>query len=157
MSIRKRKTDRRKLYCKYGHALTSENRNCDGDCKECSNRRARLYYRDNIEKIKEHNKLRYLKNRQDRLDYELKKRYGIDFETKKAMLAAQGGCCVGCSTTDPGKNDWHVDHRHSDGKLRGILCNRCNFALGYVKDSIDTLKNLIEYLDRDRTLVVQVL
>ena len=39
-----------------------------------------------------------------------------------------------------------IDHCHSSGKIRGVLCNNCNTALGLVGDNIDTLKGMISYL-----------
>lgn len=40
-----------------------------------------------------------------------------------------------------------IDHDHATGRVRGLLCNDCNLSLGYAKDSIETLKNLIKYLE----------
>jgi hypothetical protein len=41
------------------------------------------------------------------------------------------------------------DHDHKTGKLRGILCNACNGALGYMKDDIKTIKKVIQYLEKN--------
>ncbi|NHJ19684.1 MAG: hypothetical protein EAX91_01985 [Candidatus Lokiarchaeota archaeon] len=43
-----------------------------------------------------------------------------------------------------------VDHDHKSGKIRGILCNRCNILLGLVKDSISILCRAINYLNEER-------
>lgn len=40
-----------------------------------------------------------------------------------------------------------VDHCHSTGKIRKLLCNNCNLALGNAKDNIEILKNMINYLE----------
>jgi len=40
-----------------------------------------------------------------------------------------------------------IDHCHTTGKIRGVLCNNCNCALGLVKDNTDTLKTMINYLE----------
>jgi hypothetical protein len=40
-----------------------------------------------------------------------------------------------------------VDHNHSTGKVRGLLCNRCNKGLGFFKDSSELLNSAIRYLN----------
>ena len=42
-----------------------------------------------------------------------------------------------------------IDHDHVTGKVRGVLCNNCNTALGLVKDNVDTLKNMILYVSKE--------
>ncbi len=42
-----------------------------------------------------------------------------------------------------------VDHNHNDGKVRGLLCGKCNKAIGLLKDDISILENAIEYLKRE--------
>lgn len=51
--------------------------------------------------------------------------------------------CQGCGATEK----LRIDHDHKTGKVRGILCDDCNLSLGKLKDSVDTLKNLIKYLE----------
>lgn len=83
-----------------------------------------------------------------RLDGNLR-RYGLTFAEKEAMLTAQGNRCACCGSDDPrGKNGWHVDHCHTTGKVRGLLCLYCNVALGKVQDSVDHLNKLIAYLEK---------
>ncbi len=43
-----------------------------------------------------------------------------------------------------------VDHCHTTGKVRGLLCRQCNMALGLLKDNIDSLENAINYLKRNK-------
>jgi len=42
-----------------------------------------------------------------------------------------------------------VDHCHSTGKIRGLLCHNCNRALGLMQDNVETLQNAIDYLKTD--------
>lgn len=76
----------------------------------------------------------------------LKRKYGLDKDVYDAMFVAQDSCCAICKTTVPGTKNWHTDHDHTTGKVRGILCSNCNPMLGYAKDNIKTLKMAIEYL-----------
>jgi len=65
------------------------------------------------------------------------------------LLAEQGGLCAVCR--DPiglgGKSGARVDHDHLTGRIRGILCNRCNVALGNFRDDPKILAAAIAYLE----------
>jgi Recombination endonuclease VII len=65
-----------------------------------------------------------------------------------AMFAQQGECCAICKTTEPGHHGWAIDHCHTTGKVRGILCQKCNPMLGYARDQIAILEAAIDYLMR---------
>ena len=53
------------------------------------------------------------------------------------------GIC-GCGLDDSA----HADHDHSSGKIRGLLCFKCNVGLGHFKDDIRLLSAAAEYLER---------
>lgn len=81
------------------------------------------------------------------------RRYGITIDDYQAMFAKQGNACAACRTKKNTIDGWYgtekqfpVDHDHITGKIRGILCDRCNRGLGLLKDSIPVLKALIAYL-----------
>ena len=82
---------------------------------------------------------------------DLKNIYGITLQEYNEMLVAQDYKCAGCGTMDTtfskGKR-FAVDHCHETGRVRGLLCGRCNVALGLVNDEVTTLRNLIKYLER---------
>lgn len=60
-----------------------------------------------------------------------KSRYGLTPEDVEAMVQRQGGVCAICTEI---LEDPCVDHDHSTGKVRGILCHRCNLGLGLIED-----------------------
>ena len=62
------------------------------------------------------------------------------------MILAQGSKCAICDYLFKSVSDAFVDHNHKTGKIRGILCNRCNSGLGFLGDNSDLLKKAIVYL-----------
>ena len=77
---------------------------------------------------------------------QLKQKFGIDITDYDNMLTEQGGVCKICNQTCPTGRALAVDHCHTTGNVRGLLCKRCNIALGEVGDNISTLEKMIEYL-----------
>ena len=81
-----------------------------------------------------------------------KKNYGIDQDQFDAMLTAQRAACAICSTTEPkGRGAFHVDHCHSTGTVRGLLCHNCNVGLGHFRDDTALLMRATEYIHAART------
>jgi hypothetical protein len=73
----------------------------------------------------------------------------ISIDDYEKMLVEQDYKCYCCSVEHSIlKKGLFVDHCHATGKVRGLLCNSCNSALGYAKDNIDVLTNMIKYLQR---------
>ena len=82
---------------------------------------------------------------EQRRDSTLRNKYGITLETYREMWSAQGGCCAICGES-PERLD--VDHCHETGRVRGLLCIRCNYSLlGAVKDDIEILRKAVIYLE----------
>lgn len=79
----------------------------------------------------------------------LKKNYGLTLSDYDKMLSDQQGRCAICETTSPGGlGRFNVDHCHKTHKIRGLLCQRCNLAIGQFEDSCDLLVNAIKYLSK---------
>lgn len=78
--------------------------------------------------------------------YNLERRYGIDLDTKIQMFEDQNKSCKICDLEGDSHNDFHVDHCHSTGRVRGLLCNNCNAGLGMFQDNLDLLFMAIDYL-----------
>lgn len=73
--------------------------------------------------------------------------YGLTLEKYNEMLTAQNGVCKICSCKDDSR--WgvlSVDHCHSTGKVRGLLCAKCNKGLGQFKDNVELLDKAKSYL-----------
>lgn len=94
------------------------------------------------------------KSRDDYYDYHrethIKRKYNLSIDQYNSMIDAQDSKCSICSYMfGQRKGDIHVDHCHTTGKIRGLLCDRCNRGLGYFKDDIQSLANAIKYLTKD--------
>ena len=77
-------------------------------------------------------------------------KYKISLDDYDAMMKVQGGVCKICGTDNPnGPGRFHVDRNHTTGKVRGLLCNKCNLGLGAFNDDINILAKSIQYLSRE--------
>lgn len=65
------------------------------------------------------------------------------------MLDQQQHQCAVCNDACSTGKDLAVDHNHTTGKVRGLLCARCNRALGGFRDNLWLLSRAIEYLLRN--------
>lgn len=82
-------------------------------------------------------------------DYWLRKNYNITLLQYEEMVEEQGGRCAacGCEPAEAGRwGEFHVDHCHDTGVVRGILCSNCNVCLGYAKNDPDRLRALARYI-----------
>lgn len=82
----------------------------------------------------------------------LKSKYNLTYHEYRDMYKRQDGKCQTCFTIisinakQGGYDTACVDHCHSTGKIRGLLCNHCNRAIGLLKESVETMNNIINYL-----------
>ncbi|MBV9659134.1 MAG: endonuclease VII domain-containing protein, partial [Verrucomicrobia bacterium] len=90
------------------------------------------------------------RHRQSKKRVWLLSKYGISVSDYETLLELQQGRCAICGTDKPPVNargiSWHLDHCHTNGHVRGILCYLCNYALGYFKDDAQRLENAAKYL-----------
>ena len=106
-------------------------------------------------------KLCYARARRKKVDwsatmrkYNLQGKYKLTQEDYIKLLNSQGGMCAICKTNDPsthgGKKGklFGIDHNHTTGKIRGLLCGYCNTGLGGFRDNVDLLQLAVEYLKR---------
>lgn len=78
----------------------------------------------------------------------LRRKYGLTPEEYAAMVEAQGGKCAICGSSDNGGKPLYVDHDHTTGANRELLCNGCNALLGFAKEAPDVLLAAVQYLER---------
>lgn len=135
-SIDKRRNDGLCIYCK--HCLKKQRNTPEA-----------------IKSRKEKQKEYYTKNKNTILintrEYNLKKKFNILEEDYLSILKLQNYSCEIC-----GKNEKEfvrrlaVDHCHSTGKIRGLLCHNCNTGLGKLGDSIESLTKALNYLKESK-------
>lgn len=113
-------------------------------CKTCTKEASYKYYQDMTEEErKEYNARRY------KAPYQ---KHGLTKEQHQAMLNDQSGLCAICEK----EKATHIDHNHEccPGQfgcpdcVRGILCFKCNTAIGLLSDSVESARNIILYLTR---------
>ncbi len=78
----------------------------------------------------------------------LKNKHAMSLVEWESLFIGQGKSCAICKSTEHGNRDWHVDHFHTTGKVRGALCHNCNLLLGQAKDDIGRLQAAIQYLEK---------
>ena len=107
------------------------------------------YRKENRESFNEMCRVSHAKKRKERTpeqrhDWHLKATYGIRRTDYLAMLEKQGGKCLICSSdTARWKKRFHVDHCHTTGEIRGLLCNRCNPMLGWYESHKQQIENYL--------------
>jgi hypothetical protein len=143
--------------CKRGHERTPENTYTYRGiktCRECKRISTKLYqdryperYRESCRKAGlKWWKKQLSKNPAYRHNTHLKENYGISREDYDRMFSEQKGLCAICKNPPDGDKPLNVDHCHSTGKVRKLLCTKCNFGLGYFRDNISFLDAAAEYL-----------
>jgi hypothetical protein len=106
--------------------------------REQVNQKAHRWHFNNIEK-----------SRSMKINYELKRKYGITTKEKNEMIERQDYKCLICELDfrEMSRNNVCTDHCHKTGIIRGILCTKCNNGLGCYDDDIKKLSNAIKYLE----------
>jgi len=80
--------------------------------------------------------------------YKLKSRYNITLQDFDNLLEKQAASCGVCFTPFEPSAVKNVDHCHTTGKVRGIVCTNCNLALGHLKDFPEVAESAANYLRR---------
>lgn len=143
-----------------------------GDCKDCNLAAKRKWYEQNRERAIERARTwqrenraryqdkqrRYREANRDELsrknrERHLQKTFGITLADYVRMLEEQGFGCGICGDAPPEGGSFHVDHDPRSGRVRGLLCVRCNNGLGQFRDTSSLLRSAIDYLHRGPGLV----
>lgn len=117
-------------------------------CKACSKASVKALHRRDPAKHAAYNRGWDKRNPDKKADTQLKGRLGVPHGTYAEMLLAHEGRCAICGTDKPGDRirRFHVDHDARTGKIRGLLCGRCNTGIGQFLHDPHRLKQAIAYL-----------
>ncbi len=125
--------------------------NVSARCKTCVKKWQKEYYNN--------------KNKSERLrrqssdeyqlyirSYRLQKKYGITIDQYHEMSKKQNDKCAICGSDNPiyspSSKYFSVDHNHITGKIRELLCGRCNLVIGQVYEDKTILRAMIDYIDK---------
>lgn len=119
--------------CKYDHR--SERNVGTGQCLMCMRRK------DQLRRMNADPAFASAKNREKHL----KAKYGITLAKYMEIQEAQDGRCACCNAPE---TNLSVDHNHDTGKVRGLLCYKCNSMIGFALDNPKRLQLGIDYLEK---------
>lgn len=169
---RPKKKKENKTHCKNGHALTEDNVYWHSTtqskvCKTCAKEATRRYRAKNDPdkgKPRTHCKNGHEISPDNTVTYggydrclpcvktwskaQRFRRYGLSQAEFERILESQRGVCGICKDEMDGPRKQHIDHDHTTGKVRGILCDQCNTAIGKFKDSPEIIIAAAEYIMR---------
>lgn len=103
---------------------------------------SKKYYYENLDKIKAYHIVYYKENKEKRIKYNLKKSFDLSLEKYNELFTSQKGLCSICGKHQKDvTRRFAVDHCHTTGKIRSLLCQSCNTHLGIYekhKDKFET-------------------
>lgn len=131
----------RGTHCKKGHEYTLDNRLKDGRCGVCNRAQQLRYYHKNRGHLNEISRANQLNAYFKRIE----KKYGLTREDYNYHYEGQEGQCAGC-LVQLVIGYIMIDHNHRTGQVRGLLCQKCNCAIGLAQESPYVLEQLATYL-----------
>jgi hypothetical protein len=121
--------------------------------KEQSKRSKAKQRAANPEKFAQRNKNWRIKNADKLRWYEVSRKFGISQAEYSDLYESQNGVCAICRNPETATRNGvvralAVDHCHSSGRIRGLLCSNCNTGIGKLKDDPNVIRRAAEYLDK---------
>ena len=115
--------------------------------KDILSKKKKEYYFKNKEHILARVKNWSLNNKDRVRENQLKRDYNLTLDQYNKMFTDQKGCCKICDRHQSKLSKvLGVDHNHTTGKIRGLLCNSCNTNIGKFNEDTKILNKMIEYI-----------
>lgn len=121
-------------------------------CKRCLRGRRKYaagYREKNREKCREYARRYYHTHKAICRTRARLNKYNLTDDDYSALKMIQNGLCAICMEKHP----LHIDHCHHTGVVRGLLCKKCNFGLGYFNDAPKNLLAAIKYLEKSQEVL----
>ena len=115
-------------------------------CKACYVEYQRQWRLKNPEAARRKEREWRQRNPQSQRPRHLRHRYGLEVDTYQQLVVRQGGACAICGTVADDPWNMQVDHCHTTGKIRGLLCHKCNKGIGLLGDDPDRVAAALRYL-----------
>jgi hypothetical protein len=149
--------DERQFYTN-GHRTRDGGNVLQSKCKVCSRAWQRKYRAIHRDAIRERKRLAYQRSRSSHRDGKLRRLYGLTQRQYAQLAARQLNVCAICGLAERTRanngrelKSLSVDHDHTNGQVRGLLCAQCNKGLGNFGESADRLRAAAQYLERSTT------
>ncbi len=129
---------------------------CTQYCKKCGNTKRARYVKAHPERVKAAGQRYRTRHPEKFRGKDLQSRYGITLDQYIAILVSQNNVCAICrqpeTMTLRGRlKRLAVDHCHTTDRVRGLLCHKCNLAVGQMDDSAVRLRAAAAYLENTWT------
>lgn len=120
---------------------------CGSHCLICARELIKLINLRPVNKEERH--ALYIQNKEKIKNGSLKRDFGITLEQYNKMLTKQNYACsiCGCTQEENGKS-LAVDHEHGSRKIRDLLCNNCNIAIGFLQEDPLRARKIADYLEK---------
>jgi len=139
----------------------ASNRKWGAANREKVNAKARAWRAENKDKVKAYNVAWYAERhnrnelsrfnriayRSHRRAHHINKKFGLSTEQYESMVVAQKGQCALCPQVDLPEKRLAIDHDHKTGKIRALLCDRCNRGIGFFDEEPKRLRAAAEYIE----------
>lgn len=152
MLTRKQKENRRRYELKYPDRV----RLSKLQWQQRNSNYGKEYVLKNRDKVAKYKK-EYYSNRREEIRLSViarkMKLFNSNINIYTKLYKEQNGCCKICNTSEANKrliDALFIDHDHTTGNFRGLICHRCNAMLGYAKDNVGILEKAVEYLKQSR-------
>lgn len=117
--------------------------------------RRRQLYQKNIKRHRELDRAHYHRTKDRHSELRISRRFGISVEEYRSLCLLQRNLCAICGKPERAIHKRYgtpkvlaVDHSHKTGKIRGLLCQNCNNAIGHIHEDISLLEKIRIYLER---------